>query len=79
LSTLTALAGVPWLANLLDDMLEAAASAERIGRPPATDPTHPLVSANRRHVASTDVGAVRDLSRTLRRLDNQFGGGLPTR
>jgi tetratricopeptide (TPR) repeat protein len=56
-------------------MLEAAESAERIGELTATDSTHPLVSANRRHVASTDIGAVRDLSRTLRRLDNQFGGG----
>ncbi|HEX6509467.1 MAG TPA: hypothetical protein VF221_17705 [Chloroflexota bacterium] len=71
---LTALAGVPWFAGLLDDLLEAAATAERIEAPPADHP--PLtVGTRRRRLGSGDVDAIRDLSRTLRRLDNKFGGG----
>src|SRR5205823_13684799 len=75
LRALTAIAGVPWLTDLLDDLLHATATTERIGQQPATEHTHPLVNANRRHAGATDVGAVRDLCQTLRRLDNQFGGG----
>jgi tetratricopeptide (TPR) repeat protein len=76
LRKLTVFAGVPWYASLLDDLLEARASAERIVEPsPDPTPGSLSVGANRRHIGTGDVDAIRDLSRTLRRLDNKFGGG----
>src|SRR5438093_642276 len=45
LSALTAIAGVPWLTDLLDDLLHATATTERVGQQPATERTHPLVNA----------------------------------
>jgi tetratricopeptide (TPR) repeat protein len=75
LSALTVIGGVPWFADLLDGLLQATATAERLGERPDAKRTSSLGTANRRAAAAVHVGAVRDLCQTLRRLDNQFGGG----
>ncbi|HEX6508460.1 MAG TPA: hypothetical protein VF221_12585 [Chloroflexota bacterium] len=75
LRRMTTVAGVPWFAGLLENLLEAAAAAERIAEPPPPERAVSPSPSSRRQIVLGDVEAVRDLSRTLRRLDNEFGGG----
>jgi tetratricopeptide (TPR) repeat protein len=70
LKKLTALAGTPWLAAALDDLLQLGKSA--------TFPAEEELLAtwdSRKRVTVAVVDAVKELTRTFRRVDNQLGGG----
>lgn len=76
LAALASIAGVPWIAGLLDDLLQASEVAERVAPASALSDTgrsHSVARLGR--VSSAEVDAIRELSGVLRRLDNRFGGG----
>jgi tetratricopeptide (TPR) repeat protein len=70
LKKLTALASTPWLAAALDDVLQLGKSPTLL-----TDDERFANWDGRKRVTTGAVDAVKDLTRTLRRVDNQLGGG----
>jgi hypothetical protein len=76
LAALTSIAGVPWIAGLVDDLLHANVAVDRVGaRSVSAGTLRSGTSRPRRAISSADVDAIAELSSVLRGLDNKFGGG----